>query len=62
MIAQNYRHKILKLYYCKSLNTIELPPFKIKKTQHKKEKKPTKMFLKNCVCYMYTSACRVKEK
>lgn len=39
MIAQNYRHKILKLYYCKSLNTIELPPFKIKKTQRKKEKK-----------------------
>lgn len=38
MIARNYHHKILKLYHCKSLNTIELPPpFRIKKTKHKKE-------------------------
>lgn len=47
MIAQHYCHKILKLYYCKSLNTIELPPFKKKKTQHKKEKKnPLRCFSK----------------
>lgn len=72
MIARNNRHNILKMYYCKSFNTIELPPpptFRIKKTKHKKENTKKKKKKNTLRCFSKTAyvTCilkhvRVKEE